>query len=206
MRFLDEIRAVNPVASPPTQRQQHYVSRSLQGSLLKQLATDWLVYFLLFWHGLFVLSLFGIPASAQDTDSQGSLWDRYLLFCDGHVHLALCGMLFLPLFFWNALRLSHRIAGPLERFRIALDALRQGESVKPLTLRRDDLLVDFQQTFNRYLGHLEEDVRSRGGLWKSTRAESDSIGEPENNPLIRELESIKAAVQQATAGSHSSDG
>jgi hypothetical protein len=190
------------VVSPPSQRQQHYVSRTIQGSLLKQFATDWLVHFLLFWHGLFVLQLFGIPASAA---SSGSLWERYFAFCQSHVHLALCGIVFFPVFFWNALRLSHRIAGPLERFRIALDQLRRGESVKPLTLRRDDLLVDYQRAFNRYLSHLDEEARSRGGLPKSTRAEADALGEPESNPLIRELESIKAEIHQATSDSHFGD-
>lgn len=195
------------MASPPTQRQRHYISRTIQGSLLKQLATDWLLNFLLLWHGLFVLRLLGIPAAAAAADAgfHGSLWERYLQFCQNHVHLALCGMLFFPLFFWNALRLSHRVAGPLERFRIALDALRKGESIKPLTLRRDDLLVDFQRAFNRYLRHLEEEAKSRGGLSKSTRAESDAAAEPESNPLIRELESIQAEIHQATTDSHPSD-
>jgi hypothetical protein len=193
------------VASPSTQRQQHYVSRTIQGSLLKQFATDWLVHFLLLWHGLFVLSLFGIPAVAANANAPAGLWERYVQFCQSHVHLALCGLLFFPLFFWNALRLSHRIAGPLERFHIALDALRRGEPVKPLTLRRDDLLVDYQRAFNRYLNHLEEEARSRGGLSKSTRAESDAAAEPENNPLIRELVRIQAEIHEATTDSRSSD-
>jgi hypothetical protein len=191
------------VASASTQRQQHFVSRTIQGSLLKQVATDWLVHFLLLWHGLFVLSLFGIPAALATSEAPTPLWIRYLEFCQGHIHLALCGVLFFPLFVWNALRLSHRIAGPLERFRVALDALRRGESVKPLTLRRDDLLVDYQRAFNRYLNHLEEEERLRGGLPKSARAEADSLGELETNPLIRELESIKAEIHQATTDSHS---
>lgn len=191
------------MASSPTQRQQHYVSRSIQGSLLKQLATDWLVNLLLLWHGLFALSLLGIPA-ATNAGFPESLWERYLHFCQGHVHLALCGVLLFPLFFWNALRLSHRIAGPLERFRVALEALRRGESLKPLTLRRDDLLVDFQRAFNRYLAHLEEN-RSSGGPAKSTRPEPIAECEPETDPVIREIERIQAEIHQSTGDSHSSD-
>jgi hypothetical protein len=86
---------------------------------------------------------------------------------------------------------------------VALDSLGRGETVKPLTLRRDDLLVDYQRAFSRYLSHLEAEERLRGGLPKSARAEADSLAEPETNPLIRELESIQAEIHQATTDSHS---
>jgi len=190
------------VASTSTKRQQHYVSRTIQGSLLRQFATDWLVYFLLLWHGMFFLSFWNVSASAGNAELPLTFWERYFDFCQGHFNLAFCGVLIFPLFFWNALRLSHRIAGPLERFRTALDSLRRGESVKPLTLRRDDLLVDYQRAFNRFLRHLETEARSRGGLPKSVREETDTISEPATNLLIRELESLKAEIHGATSDSH----
>ncbi len=192
------------MASLSTKRQQHYVSRTIQGSLLRQFATDWLMYFLLLWHGMFFLSLLDVPAPFGNAELPMTFWERYFDFCQGHLHLALCGVLIFPLFFWNALRLSHRIAGPLERFRNALDLLRRGESVKPVTLRRDDLLVDFQRAFNRYLNHLETETRSRGGLPKFVREESDTVSEAATNPLIRELESLKAEIHGATSDSHRS--
>lgn len=139
-------------------RQQSYVNRSLQGQLLRRLATYGLVYFLWLWHGLFLLDMLN-PPQAWESQSFGQC---YLNYCRENVRLAICAALILPWFFWDALKLSHRIAGPLERFRVSLEHLTKGESVDPVTLRRDDLLVDYQHAFNRYLAYLEEAKNTSG--------------------------------------------
>ncbi len=185
------------MASPTTNRQQNFVSRMIQGNLLRQFGRDWFIYNVLLWHGLFLLRILDGKSPVLEVGVSLSFWDLYLDFARAHVDLAVCAVAIFPLFLWKALRLSHRIAGPLERFRYALESLQRGEQVKPLTLRRDDLLVDYQRAFNRYLAHLERETRSRAGLPKSTRAEPDAIGEPASNPLILELEKIQAEVQQA---------
>jgi hypothetical protein len=184
-------------------RQQSYVSRIIQGSLLKQLGTYWLVSLCLIWHGLFLLQLVGFTGSAAQEQASLTYWERYLQFAQAHLDFVICAAATFPLFFWNALQLTHRIAGPLERFRDTLECLQRGESVKPLTLRRDDLLVEYQRAFNRYLHSLEQEQRSRGGLSKSTRIEPDAEGQPSSHPLLRELQSVQAEIQHAASDTQS---
>jgi hypothetical protein len=62
-----------------------------------------------------------------------------------------CACLILPLFMIDFVRLTHRIAGPLVRFRIALVQIMQGHRVNEVELRKGDLLTEFQQSFNEFL-------------------------------------------------------
>lgn len=188
--------------APSSQRQQSFVNRQIQGSLLWRLAGYWLVYALLVWHALFLWHIVDYEKTfAEQTGATLSFGRLYFEFCQENIRLAICALAIFPLFFWDALRLTHRIAGPLKRFRDALERLTRGESVAPLTLRRDDLLVEYQHAFNRYLMFLEQDHKSRAGLPKSTRPESEAVLEPTTNPLIQEMENIRAEIQQVASES-----
>jgi hypothetical protein len=178
-----------PMIEPLPNRQQNYVSQSIQGSLLRQFGRYWLLYLGLLWHGMFMLNVLGFP-NAPPEDSSLPLWEQYGKFSRAHSHLAICAMAILPLFYWNLLRLTHRIAGPLERFRQALERLQRGEPVKPVTLRRDDLLIDYQRAFNRYLAFLEQDKQKRDGYPK----EPEALAEPASSHRLHELESLKEAT------------
>ncbi|MCA9071021.1 MAG: hypothetical protein KDA84_18970 [Planctomycetaceae bacterium] len=188
------------MGTPSSQRHQNFVNRKIQGSLLWRLAGYWLVYSLLLWHALFLWHLidFGKTIAVQNGPTLSFL-DLYVEFCKENARLAICAMAIFPLFFWDGLRLTHRIAGPLQRFRDALEKLTHGEAVAPLTLRRDDLLVEYQHAFNRYLLFLEQDHKSRAGLPRSTRAECETALEPTTNPLIKEVESIRAEIHQVAS-------
>jgi len=147
------------LAIPPSKRVQNFVSRGLQGGLLFDIARLWLIYHVLLWHGLFLLDVFVFHQSVSNAESL-SFWSLYGQFCRQNVPLAICALVMTPWFFWKGLRLTHRVAGPLERFCDALNRLERGEPVKPLTLRRDDLLVEYQHAFNRYLASLQRDGES----------------------------------------------
>lgn len=190
------------MGTPASQRHQNFVNRRIQGSLLWRLASYWLVYSLLLWHALFLWHIIDYEQTvAEQTGSALGLWDLYFEFCRENARIAICAVAIFPLFFWDGLQLTHRIAGPLQRFREALERLSQGESVTPLTLRRDDLLVEYQYAFNRYLLFLEKDHKSRAGLSQFTQLESDAILEPATNPLLQEMESIRAEIHQVTSDS-----
>lgn len=177
-----------PMIEPLPNRQQNYVSRVIQGSLLRQFAGFWAAYFCLLWHGMFLWEFLRSPEGASLT-----FWEKYWNFSRNHVDLAVCAVAILPVFYWKALRLTHRIAGPLERFRRSLERLERGEAVPPVTLRRDDLLIEYQRAFNRYLAHLERE-NSRPA---STRAEPET--DPADHPLIREMESLTAEIRQVAS-------
>ena len=56
-----------------------------------------------------------------------------------------------PIVLWDMLKLTHQIAGPLVRFRNALQKMAIGEPVAKIKLRDGDLLVEFQDAFNEFL-------------------------------------------------------
>ncbi len=138
-------------------RQQNYVSRVIQGGLLWEFTRQGAMYFLLLWHGLFALDWLRFAKTPEPP----TFWEAYWRFGREHVDLLVCAAAILPLAYWNILRLTHRIAGPLERFRQALEQLQRGETVRPVTLRRDDLLIEYQKAFNRYLASLEQEEGSQ---------------------------------------------
>ena len=173
---------------PLPNRQQNYVSRVIQGSLLGQFAGFWSAYLCLLWHGMFLWEFLSSPEDAPLT-----FWEKYWNFSRAHVDLAVCAVAILPLFYWKALRLTHRIAGPLERFRQSLERLERGEAVPPVTLRRDDLLIEYQRAFNRYLAYLEREKSLRA----PAKAEPET--DPAEHPLIREMASIAAEIRHVAS-------
>lgn len=59
------------------------------------------------------------------------------------------------LFIIDALKLTHRIVGPLYRFRQIIKAVNAGEEVALVTLRKDDLLTEMRDELNEMLKSLE---------------------------------------------------
>lgn len=66
--------------------------------------------------------------------------------------LALMGLVFT----YDAMRFSHRLVGPLYRFRKTIQAIAAGEQVELLTLRKGDFLLDMKDDFNEMLKVLEQ--------------------------------------------------
>jgi hypothetical protein len=70
------------------------------------------------------------------------------------------------LFTYDVVRFSHRIVGPLYRFRKYLKAIVDGEELTLMTLRKDDFLQELKDQFNEVLKVLEE----RGAVTLKTSA------------------------------------
>jgi len=62
---------------------------------------------------------------------------------------------FLPLAVFDMVRLSHRFAGPMVRYRRAMHDLGRGEHVEPLRFRDGDYWQDLATDFNAVLARLE---------------------------------------------------
>jgi hypothetical protein len=70
------------------------------------------------------------------------------------------------LFIFDIVRFSHRIVGPLYRFRKCLKAIAAGEEVALMELRKDDFLHELKDEFNEALKVLEQ----RGAVTLKTSA------------------------------------
>jgi hypothetical protein len=59
------------------------------------------------------------------------------------------------LFIYDTVRYTHRVVGPLYRFRKTIQAITAGEEVPPLTLRKGDFLQEMKDDLNAMLQALE---------------------------------------------------
>ena len=142
-------------------RARRFVSQELQRWLVVRVLFGWAVLLAVGAHLLFALGLF-LPGSALAPGDvlapggAGRLLGHYGQYLRGLLPAAAVGAALLPLAVRDLFGLTHRVAGPLVRFRHALDAVRRGRPVPPIVLREDDLMWEFAQEFNAFL-------LSRGG-------------------------------------------
>src|SRR5581483_6824108 len=66
-----------------------------------------------------------------------------------------CLVLLVPVMAWDAIRFTHRLVGPLVRFRHTMKELTRGETVRPIKLREGDYLLDLRDDFNEMLESLQ---------------------------------------------------
>jgi hypothetical protein len=70
----------------------------------------------------------------------------------------ICLLVLVPVMAWDTIRFSHRLVGPLVRFRQTIHAIAEGEAVRPVKLREGDYLTDLRDEFNKML----EEIQKRG--------------------------------------------
>lgn len=87
----------------------------------------------------------------------------FLLMAFGVVVLGFLGI-------YDAVKLSHRIVGPIYRIRKAIQAVAAGEELEPIQLRQGDYLQELKDDFNEMLKALEQ----RGAVvFKTAEAKQD---------------------------------
>lgn len=137
-------------------RKQVFVSGRIQGSIVKHAIFYWAVYHLILWHILFMYRYAQYRAELIAGGPPSTFWDLYAKFSHDHVAVILCALPILPVLVWDVIRVTHRVAGPLVRFRECLKALARGEHVPFVRIRKGDYLVDMERAFNDYLATLPE--------------------------------------------------
>jgi nitrogen fixation/metabolism regulation signal transduction histidine kinase len=89
------------------------------------------------------------------------------------------------LFIWDAVKLTHRIVGPLYRFRQVIKAITAGDEVELIRLRKGDFLEEMKGEFNEMLRVLEQ----RGAVVLKTPAaeqnEKDASGSTLGHECVR---------------------
>jgi nitrogen fixation/metabolism regulation signal transduction histidine kinase len=117
-----------------------------QTRLSRRLALYFILYQLAVW------SLFGITARITAmAESAGWSLSVYGYFLTPVMTLGL-GILFIC----DVVRLTHRVVGPLYRFRQTVQAVTAGEEVRLVVLRKGDHLQELKDDFNAMLRALEQ--------------------------------------------------
>jgi nitrogen fixation/metabolism regulation signal transduction histidine kinase len=89
------------------------------------------------------------------------------------------------LFICDALRLAHRVVGPIFRFRQAIQAVTAGGEVELVGLRQDDFLQDLKTEINDMLRALEQ----RGAI---TLKKAGAPPEQEQEPKQEQKQPVSA--------------
>ena len=160
------------MSRPKQKRKQVYVSREIQGRVVSKLAIYWATYHLALWHVMFLFHYFlyrgQVLANPQMVPVPFPV--QYFQFLTQHYSMLVCAAAVFPLIFWDMMKVTHRIAGPLVRFTNTLEQLKRGEKVSRIQLRKGDHLTDFQDAFNSYLetaGLLQQDEAARA--WQTDK-------------------------------------
>ena len=88
-------------------------------------------------------------------EGPGNPLEQYARVFVDYAPAFLCLAALLPILAWDALRFSHRLVGPLVRFRKAMQDLAAGEPVRPIRLRDGDFLLGMRDDFNTMLEALQ---------------------------------------------------
>jgi nitrogen fixation/metabolism regulation signal transduction histidine kinase len=75
-----------------------------------------------------------------------------------YLPVGVCLLLLVPVIAWDAIRFTHRLVGPMVRFRNTMQTIAEGETVRPIRLREGDYLTDLRDDFN----HMLESLQRRG--------------------------------------------
>ena len=130
-------------------RRRLYVDPAFQKRLLGRVLLYWVFYHGTVWHLMFLLNFVGVGIKQDPTAAPKSFWALYGEFTMDHLWVIVCFLVMLPVLGRDLLKFSHRIAGPLVRFRNSLQAMADGKPVTTVKLREKDFLTDFLAVFNR---------------------------------------------------------
>ena len=128
-----------------------------------------------------------------DRSDGGPSAQKAFSFFQANNTVLICAAAICPIMLWDTLRVTHRIAGPIERFKNVLKKLSRGDEVKDIQLRENDLLEDLRDAFNEFLAS-----------WQSQGASPDlKLSSTEVAALDRMLEQVSEETERDEVGSRS---
>ncbi len=131
-------------------RRRFFVDRLIQGRIVGRIAMYWVLYHVVLWHSLFVFRYLQYRAGTINGEPPQPFGELYGQFVADYYPVALFAIVTLPIFLFDIVRLTHRVAGPIVRFKNVMRSHLDGKKVPPVKLRTDDLLLPFQDTFNEF--------------------------------------------------------
>lgn len=172
-------------------RRKFIVNRELQISLLR----NSFLYVVLFVAVIGVV--FFVPLLAELTGAESASAGtvqvgnqiRYL-----YTYFWPAVILAMILIFLHSVRASHKVAGPLYRFKLVLEALKEGEISSPISIRKGDYLQQEADLINQVLESLRQKLQ---GLQQSQVQLNQALSEyrrelgqnlsPEEEKCVRDL-------------------
>ena len=129
-------------------RKRLFVDREVQGALLRRLLMQWSFAVVLGFVALLLIQLLSSGERLSVAEHLGVMRDRYEM-------LFIVLLVALPVLAYDAIKMSHRFAGPVYALRAALAKLSQGEEIPPLTFREGDYWTDVAASVNEIARKLD---------------------------------------------------
>jgi nitrogen fixation/metabolism regulation signal transduction histidine kinase len=129
---------------PP--RKKRFIDSRVQGALTRRIIFHWLVFMLVTSAVAFVLQVLADPFRGLTAHLKDLWWSQgpFLLV-----------MVFLmPVFVIDAIKLSHRFAGPIFSLRRTIRGVADGEAPRKVKFRQDDFWQDLAEDYNAMLAKL----------------------------------------------------
>jgi len=129
----------------PDQRKKKFIDREIQGRLAITVVRNALVY-------LFLLALFiFVPLAIRlnDGDSGPELHEAANAFLALHEHFWPAILLLLIVIGIHSIRVSHRMVGPVYRFKETLKGIQNNDLSYTINLRDGDFFVDLMDEINK---------------------------------------------------------
>jgi methyl-accepting chemotaxis protein len=106
--------------------------------------------------GVFLVVLFNLLFGWRLwVEGSGDVWDQFKRTSLDYLPVLGCLLVLMPVMVWDAIRFTHRLVGPLVRFRRTMQDVAKGEAVRLMKLREGDYLTDLRDDFNVMLEALQ---------------------------------------------------
>jgi hypothetical protein len=128
-------------------RRRVYIDPALQGTILARILT--------YWASMTLLTTIALCGGAILRNPWSHAPQICLSICYEHRILYLAMLFVLRLQIGDALRMSHRVAGPMYRVRRHLSQVLEGRDVDQLRFRRDDFWHDVAGKINALVARLD---------------------------------------------------
>ena len=128
------------------QRKKHFIDSHVQGALSRRIIFHWLVFMLVTSAVAFLLQVLSDPFRGITSHLQDLWWAQ------GPFLLVM--VFLLPVFVLDAVKLSHRFAGPIFSLRRAIRGVARGDAPRKLKFRKHDFWKDLAEDYNAMLSKL----------------------------------------------------
>jgi len=175
-------------------RKKLFVNSLIQGRLIWRAAAYWTIYHIVLWHTLFLFQYFQYRVELVNGGLPMTFGELYGTFCLKYYPIIISAVAILPVLLIDVVRISHHIAGPLVNFQNVFKRMQKGEHVESVTLREGDMLTEFQEAFNAFLVHYNQQQGHANSL-------SESIGETEictEEELLASVQELQQTVAEET--------
>jgi len=128
------------------ERRNQKLIEPFQYRIAYRILAYWFLYQFALWNMLFCWQLI--------RNGRGNLVDQYVRFTYDFSPMLVCFLLFVPAFTWDAMKLFHRVAGPVYRVRRTLQDVTAHKPVRMVSLRKGDQLISLRDDVNAMLAEL----------------------------------------------------